>query len=59
MDKFFKDFPMAYQIVIELVALIIGLALALPGQKKWGWLVFGLGIAGMLMTMKAKGLFSL
>ena len=59
MDRFFKEMSMAYQVVIELVVIIIGLAIALPGQKKWGWIVFGLGVAGILMTMKSKGLFNL
>jgi len=59
MEKFFKEFPMIYQVVIELALLIIGAGIALPGQKRWGWIVFGLGIAGILMTMKMKGLFAL
>jgi len=50
---------MIYQVVIELALLIIGAGIALPGQKRWGWIVFGLGIAGILMTMKMKGLFAL
>jgi len=59
MEKFFKDLPMAYQAVIELAVLIIGAAIALPGQKKWGWIIVGLGIAAMFLTMKYKGLLNL
>ena len=59
MDKFFLEFPMAYQFVIELAVVIVGAALALPGQKKWGWIIFLLGLVGMFLTMKYKGLFNL
>lgn len=59
MEKFFKDFPMAYQFVIELAVVIVGAALALPGQKKWGWIIFILGFVGMFLTMKYKGLLNL
>ena len=59
MEKFFREFPMAYQFVIELAVVIVGAALALPGQKKWGWIIFLLGLVGMFLTMKYKGLFNL
>lgn len=59
MEKFFREFPMAYQFVIELAVVIVGAALALPGQKKWGWIIFILGFVGMFLTMKYKGLFNL
>jgi 1,4-dihydroxy-2-naphthoate octaprenyltransferase len=59
MEKFFRDFPMAYQFVIELAVVIVGAALALPGQKKWGWIVFILGFVAMFLTMKYKGLFNI
>ncbi len=50
---------MLYQFVIEIALVIIGAGIALPGQKKWGWLIFAAGIAGILFTMKSKGLFNL
>lgn len=59
MTKFFQEFPMLYQFVIEVALIIIGAGIALPGQRKWGWLVFAAGIAGILFTMKSKGLFNL
>ena len=59
MTKFFQEFPMLYQFVIEIALVIIGAGIALTGQKKWGWLIFAAGIAGILFTMKSKGLFNL
>ncbi|MBN1900412.1 hypothetical protein JW926_03690 [Candidatus Sumerlaeota bacterium] len=59
MERFFKDFPMAYQALIELAVVIIGAAIALPGQKKWGWIIFALGFVAMFFTMRYKGLFNI
>ena len=59
MLEYFRDVPLAYQATIEIVVLIIGLAIALPGGRKWGWLLCAASVAGMLMTMKMKGLFDI
>jgi hypothetical protein len=54
MEKFLKDMPAAYQFTIEVVIIIIGAAIALPGQRKLGWLFFALGIAGVVWTIKTR-----
>ncbi|HPB31865.1 MAG TPA: hypothetical protein PLB62_10460 [Candidatus Sumerlaeota bacterium] len=56
MEQFLRNFPMAYQFVIWIALLIVGAALALPGGKKWGWLLMALAIAGMIITTRYKGL---
>ena len=54
MNFFFKNLPAVYQFVIEVVLIIIGAGIALPGGKKWGWLIFILGIIGILFTIKMR-----
>ncbi|MCX6998795.1 MAG: hypothetical protein NT106_00620 [Candidatus Sumerlaeota bacterium] len=54
MERFLKDMPTLYQFIIEGVIIIIGAGIALPGQRKWGWLVFALGIAGVIWTIKTR-----
>jgi len=59
MVKFFTEFSMVYQFIIETAMVIAGAGIALPGGKKWGWIIFGLGFFGMFLTAKYKGLLSL
>ena len=54
MERFLKDMPTLYQFIIEGVIIIIGAGMALPGQRKLGWLVFALGIAGVIWTIKTR-----
>lgn len=59
MEKFLTEFPTAYQFTMWIAMLLIGAGLALPGNKKWGWIVMALAVFAMFMTAKYKGLIDL
>jgi len=54
MQGFLKDIPTVYQFTIEVVLIVAGAAIALPGRKKLGWFIFLLGIAGVIWTIKTR-----
>lgn len=52
--RFIQNTSMVYQFVLYLALCLIGGGLALPGGKKWGWVVFALGILGVIMMLKIR-----
>lgn len=45
-----------YSYLIGIALIIIGAGVGLKAGNKWGWVILGVGIGWIFLTMRVKGL---